>query len=259
MITTGYSASNAAAYHTAGYVSRTSHQSSGTRRPHANLPRGEGALVHGEYVAGQTLHYEKLDPSFFVREASFFTVGKVFAVMWNETAGSTVKPTDYNTSKSINQVKYAGNYVHTNVRRFIVVKRQVEFCYACPIYTYGGRATTKMGVRPEQHGVAHTWDVMPQLLQGEVGITKAAIRVVMTTTGSRLDNTSRVYYGIHHPVQYNVKVKDIGYVPQAEIPTLIGNWREEDERESRQAAEVTDNAEQEELPPVHEEQSSQGA
>jgi hypothetical protein len=45
---------------------------------------------------------------------------------------------------------------------------------------------------------------------------------------------TRIYYGLHHPIQYNVKVKEIGYVPPAQIPFLISNWREEDEQDSKQ-------------------------
>lgn len=216
-----------------------------------SLPRGQGAYIQGDYVAGRSLYYESLDPSFYVRDSSFFTVGKVFAVMWIETASATATPTDYNTSKSLTQVKYDGNYVHTNVRRFIVVRKQAEFCYACPIYTYSGRATLKGGVRPEQHAIAYSWGGTAQLLRGEYGITKASISVVMTNNNPALDVASRIYFGIYHPIQYNVKVKEIGYVPSDQIATLIGNWREEDVRELGQASDVTANAEREELAPVN--------
>jgi len=52
----------------------------------------------------------------------------------NETAGSSgfykQSATDYNSSTSINKVKYEDNYVYTNVRRFVVVRQKQEFCYA---------------------------------------------------------------------------------------------------------------------------------
>ena len=217
-----------------------------------SLPRGQGAYIQGDYVAGQSLHYEQMNPSFYVRDSGFFSIGKVFAVMWNETASATARPTDYNTSKSLTQVKYAGNYVHTNVRRFIVVRSKREFCFACPIFTYSGRATLKGGVRPEQHAIAYSWGGTAQLLEGESGIIKTSISVVMVNNNPALDIASRIYFGIHHPIQYNVKVKEIGYVPSDEIATLIGNWREEDGRELGQASDVTANAEREELAPVNE-------
>jgi hypothetical protein len=226
--------------------------------PGRALPRGKGAIIEGSYVQGQNLHYEEIDSSFFVRSRSFFSVGRVFAVMWNETASVTAAPVDYTTSTSINQVKYADNYVYTNVRRFIVVRDKQEFCFGCPIFTYSGRATLKKGVRPNEHAIAYTWGRSPQLLDGETGITKIPISVVKSETGPSLHIASRIYFGIHHPIQYNVKVKDIGYVPQQDIPNLIGNWREEDDKESSQAQDVTANAERDELAPANEAQP-QGA
>ncbi|KAH7068391.1 hypothetical protein BKA63DRAFT_113459 [Paraphoma chrysanthemicola] len=162
----------------------------------------------------------------------------------NETAGSTGSTvTDYNTSRSINAVKYRDNFVYTNVRRFVVVRQKQEFCFACPIFTYSGRGTTKPGVRPEEHGIAFTWGQDPQLLPGEVGIEKASIPVVMADGHKPLDKACRVYYGIHHPIQYNVKVKEVGYVPSDAVPQLIGNWRTEDNGGTRQAVQITANAE----------------
>lgn len=46
-----------------------------------------------------------------------------------------------------------------------------------------------------------------------------------------LHKAARVYYGVHHPVQYNVNVKEIGYIPGAETHILIRNWQEEDGKE----------------------------
>ena len=112
-----------------------------------------------------------------------------------------------------------------------------------PIFTYSGRGTLKRGVRAGEHGIIHSWGHSPQLLEGESGITKASISVVMAEGVESLPAASRIYYGIHHPIQYNVKVKEIGYVPPKEVPTLIGNWKDEDDGDSRQQSEVTQTAE----------------
>jgi hypothetical protein len=57
------------------------------------------------------------------------TVTQLFAILFTESAGTTSLNhiTDYNTALSL--VKY-GEYVHTQVRRFIIVRRKREFCYA---------------------------------------------------------------------------------------------------------------------------------
>jgi hypothetical protein len=112
-----------------------------------------------------------------------------------------------------------------------------------PIFTYSKRGTLKRGVKAEEHGVIYSEGRTPSLLQGEFGITKPSICVQMTNGTPDLDPSSRVYYGIHHPIQYNVKVKDIGQVVKPDLPILLRNWKEEDDCETAQSALVTQMAE----------------
>jgi hypothetical protein len=79
---------------------------------------------------------------------------------------------------------------------------------------------------------------LPELLPGEGGLTKSSLSVVISDGVPSLDKASRIYYGIHHPIQYNVKVKESGY-----IPALIGIWKAEDIKDTEQEAYVTANAE----------------
>ena len=65
---------------------------------------------------------------------SLLTASQVFSVLFSEAAGAanTLNPmADYNTNLS--KVKYNA-HVHTQVRRFIVVKRKREFCFAVYVY-----------------------------------------------------------------------------------------------------------------------------
>jgi hypothetical protein len=105
--------------------------------------------------------------------------------------------------------------------------------YPSPILTYSNRGTTKRGVRPEEHGVIYSQGDgrEAKLLPGETGITKYSISVVMSTGVPPLHEAARIYYGVHHPVQYNVKVKEIGYVPKHEVHGLLANWKEETQKE----------------------------
>jgi hypothetical protein len=75
----------------------------------------------------------------------------------------------------------------------------------------------------------YSWGHQPELLPHEIGITKPSLPVIMSESHTTLHKASRIYYGIHHPIQYNNKVKDIGYVPSHCVPHLIGNWREQEE------------------------------
>jgi hypothetical protein len=211
-----------------------------------SMPKGKGRSVRGTYNGPPTLHYEELDPSYYVQDKSFFFEGRVFSIILSENAGAqasdraaNAKITDYTTTSTINEVMFRNHFVYTTVRRFVVVRQKREFCFACPIFTYSGRATTRTGVRPEEHGIIYTWGKTPQLLPGETGIEKASLSVVMARNEPPLHEACRIYYGIHHPIQYNVKVKEIGYVPRDKIPVLIGQWREEDDKDTEQSSEVT--------------------
>jgi hypothetical protein len=106
---------------------------------------------------------------------------------------------------------------------------------------------------PEEHGIAYSSGQEPMFVPGEKGINKPSIAVAMAQDEPNLHIASRIYYGIHHPIQYNVKVKDIGQVIPHHVPSLIGNWKAEDAGETKQAAEVTWMADEPELPHLHEE------
>jgi len=210
--------------------------------PH-NMPRGLGGVLEATYPKRSKDKFERLDERFRVRNKAFFSEGRVFAVIMNETAGNhnpTSGVTDYNSSQSLNEVKWKGNIVYTNNRRFIVVRQKREFCFACPIFTYSNRGTTKAGVKPAEHTIAYSQGQQPQLLPGETGITKAPIEIVMAEGEANLNVASRIYFGIHHPIQYNVKVKEIGYVIRAHIPNLIGYWKEIDGQEDTKASGLAD-------------------
>jgi hypothetical protein len=102
-----------------------------------------------------------------------------------------------------------------------------------PIFTYSNRATTKPGARASEHAIAYSWGTQPELLHGETGITKSPIAIVMNAGEPPLHKASRIYYGIHHAIQYNVKVRDIGYVLEDHVPALIGSWLEEHYNQSQ--------------------------
>lgn len=159
-------------------------------------------------------------------------------MLFTEPAGSTV--TDYNTS--ISTVRF-GQYVHTQIRRFIVVRSMREFCYACPIFTYKGQGTLKPGVRSEEHAIAYSWGEQPERLEGEAPLRLDPICIVRAEGTYPLQKASRIFFGIHHPIQYNVKVKDLGDVLPSDIPNLRGYWRMVNLEPSSQAIDDTATAE----------------
>ncbi|KAF2728506.1 hypothetical protein EJ04DRAFT_516542 [Polyplosphaeria fusca] len=184
------------------------------------LPHGQGQMIEGVWGrVPQATNYEELDYSYFVRPAAFFQEGRMISVLFTEPCGSTA--TKYNDS--ISYVKF-GETVFTQIRRFIVVQPRHEFCFACPVFTYNGRGTTKAGLRPSEHAVVHTVGFPDQPRQDERGINKLPIPVEAVPGVPPLDPMSRIYFGIHHPIQYNVKVKDLGQVPEEFVLRLIAYW-----------------------------------
>ncbi|KAH7378342.1 hypothetical protein BKA66DRAFT_149712 [Pyrenochaeta sp. MPI-SDFR-AT-0127] len=178
-------------------------------------------------------NYEKLDPTFYVRPKSFFRVGKMLSVLFTEPAGGTV--TNYNDS--VSYVKY-GQAVYAQVRRFIIVRPRKEFCYAIPIFTYGNQGTKKPGVEPKEHAIAYSSGTEPTLLSGEDKLSMDPICIIMNEGENSLSIASRIFFGIYHPIQYNVKVKDLGYVHPEHLVKLIGYWAM-GQGETSQAPEVT--------------------
>lgn len=107
-----------------------------------------------------------------------------------------------------------------------------QLIMSSPIFTYGNKATLKPGVVPEEHAIVYSYNHKPELLPGEHTFSKDPICVVMNSGEPPLSKSARIFFGLHHPVQYNVKVKDLGYVHPEHLPNLIGYWRLEQEGES---------------------------
>jgi hypothetical protein len=95
-------------------------------------------------------------------------------------------------------------------------------------------------VVPSEHAIAYSLGMQPQLVDGEVPLAKASIPIVMNDDATPLVPASRIYFAIHHPIQYNVKVKSLGYVHPDYLPTFLGYWNQEN-TDSQQDPEVTQN------------------
>ncbi|KAL8967851.1 MAG: hypothetical protein Q9183_002737, partial [Haloplaca sp. 2 TL-2023] len=79
-----------------------------------------------------------------------------------------------------------------------------------PITTYGGRATSKKGVDGKVHTIVYTGSTPPFKLNNERAMTKDALRVIPSRPENVLDPLSRVNLEKPYPIEWNIKVKDIG-------------------------------------------------
>lgn len=96
----------------------------------------------------------------------------------------------------------------------------------------------KPGIAPDEYAIAYSYGSHPQLLSGEQQLTKAPISIVMNHGERNVSSASRIHFGIHHPIQSNVKVKDLGYVHPDWVPTFLSHWKMENEKDMQQAFKV---------------------
>jgi hypothetical protein len=165
---------------------------------------------------------EALDHRYYVRKdgAKFFTIGRVFAMLWHESArGENVE------SKG----KY-GETVFSSILRLAVVKENHGFCLCIPINTYNGQGVLKKGFnRQDQraHAIIHMDDTAPGSTskQEESLMTKTPIAVHPAATDQKLHIMSRLNFAKIYSVQWNVKVMNVGKVTEGSMGLFIGYWR----------------------------------
>ncbi|KAK7515372.1 hypothetical protein IWZ03DRAFT_201502 [Phyllosticta citriasiana] len=182
-----------------------------------NLVRGTPGAIEG------------LDPSYEVqrRPRQFFHAGRMFSVLFTEPLGENAR----NVGDNVTTVIY-DQRVFSQIRRFIVVQPKQGFCYAVLVSTYGNCGVNKPGVEPEAHAVVHTTNLNPVWLQGERerGMTKESIAVIPANDSVPLSPASRINFSLAHPIQYNVKVKDLGRVCDEDMPNFCLYWQTERDR-----------------------------
>ncbi|RYO37781.1 hypothetical protein AA0111_g2178 [Alternaria arborescens] len=189
--------------------------------------------------------YELPDSSFRVRNQAFFIEGRMFAMLFNEAVEDDSADLLTNHYGDVTGLYQSTRVKHSDiapaqVRIFIVVKRKRDFCYAVPVSTYGNLATTKPGVWPEAHAIAYSYGCDPQLVAGEQALQKLPIAVQMARNEKPLEVASRIYFGIHYPIQYGVKAKDLGCVHPDWIARFTEYWKMENEDVFKNGPEVID-------------------
>jgi hypothetical protein len=177
---------------------------------------------------------EQLFDSFRVRDHphKFFTVGKVFMVLWVEPKGESTKTLDTNIpvlEEGTSTGRY-GEKVFSKVRRFVVIREGSNYCSALPIATYGKRGVGKPGVNKSEHAIIYSGKRAPEPLdseaaaRGENGMRPEAIRVDLDDKNDKLDPRSRLDFGKVHTIQHNIKVRYFGQVHKNSMRALINQF-----------------------------------
>jgi hypothetical protein len=81
-----------------------------------------------------------------------------------------------------------------------------------PILTYGRQATTKSGVKSEDHAIIYTGVKPPREIDGEEKLRLHPIQVIPRTPRDKLEKESRINYRKIYTVEHNVKVYFMGHV-----------------------------------------------
>lgn len=127
----------------------------------------------------------------------FFTVGKVFIVLWVEPAGGSLV-TSYERGTSLGKF---GELVFSKVRRFVVIREADNYCSALPIASYSKQGVSKLGVKKSEHCIIHSTKDPPSPLplelakRGEEGMRPLPIKVDVDDLTETLDDFSRLNFG----------------------------------------------------------------
>src|SRR5579871_6283033 len=93
-----------------------------------------------------------------------------------------------------------------------------------PILTYGGRATTKPGVKADDHAIIHTSKEAPKEIEGERKLHKKPIRVRASPL-DKLALASRINYAKVYTVEHNTKVHFIGRIHPDSERNFFTTWK----------------------------------
>ncbi|KAK3712226.1 hypothetical protein LTR37_009088 [Vermiconidia calcicola] len=185
-------------------------------QPHRAQPQSTGSA-----------DYRRLRKDFKMRHKGFFSIGRVFLTLW--TAASQASSDDQMSGVAWSQNNW-GEWNHTTVRRFIVVKEGEFACVAVPITTYSAQGVAKPGVTKADHCVVYTGRIVPELgpgeqpMPGEAPMQPFAIQV-NADQGEKLDPLSRIDFAKPQTIHLYAKAKDVGRVNRDSVHNLISQFR----------------------------------
>lgn len=148
-------------------------------------------------------------------------------MLYSEAASEQLARRQNNDNDAITVVRF-NQSVYSQIRRFVIVEVRRGFVYACAISTYSGRGVLKPGCLPSEHTIVYAQGASPTYLQGEyeAGMTKEPIEIIPADSSVTIIPTSRLRLGKIYPVEWNVKVKDIGQVHPEHLSKLLMYYEE---------------------------------
>jgi hypothetical protein len=162
-----------------------------------------------------------------VRSRGFFTIGRVFKVLWTEPAGGRATA----VSRDI-YVTAFGEMACSKIRTFIVVRTASSYSTCVPIHTYGGRGVGKVGVDSKEHCGVYTGNRPPVNTERSPCLTPP-VRIDPDDSTGRLDPCAVINLGKLYTIEHNVKVRANGIVNSRDLPVLLHHFDTVHRRPSR--------------------------
>ncbi|GAB1741441.1 hypothetical protein NU219Hw_g6672t1 [Hortaea werneckii] len=170
-------------------------------------------------ILGIGYQEEQLFPQYRTRSSTFFTLGKVFSLLWDEKIDQdskritalepSTRPVADMSSGS------APKHFLSLKRYFVVIREGTHYCTALPIMSYGGEGVSAKGCIKNDHAIAFIGPVPPTLRAdehpspGESPMRRLSIRIV-ADEHEELSQTSRIDFGTVYTIHHNVKIKPFG-------------------------------------------------
>lgn len=187
--------------------------------------RSEGRLTPKAASSSRTAQTtqvdpEALDPRYRLERSDRFQPGEIFKAGWAEPKGGAANEalTGLSGKQEIQDIR--GVTFITGFRRFIVIANDQGHSTCVPILSYGGKACTKRGVKPEKHGIIYQRGQRAKPLEHEPKLGFQPVKVDITMEGEKLSRESRVNYSKLVTVEHNVKVMFIGQIVAADWPIV---------------------------------------
>jgi hypothetical protein len=170
--------------------------------------------------------------------SDFFTLGRVFAVVWSEPlseSGSQSRPHSRNSTPGLPRISNDGfgTQMYSQKRRMIVVRCKRGCSWAVPICSYRHQGCFKPGIEVTAHAIAYMQGTQAQLLrrtendgiQLRESIEPASgmnpIEIIPANSYQRLSTSSRINFSKVQTIEHMVKVQDIGVVSPRSLNDLL--------------------------------------
>lgn len=173
---------------------------------------------------------ETLDPKYYKRPRAkkFFAEGRVFALLWHQTASESSTGLDLSDARYSTDGRF-GERVFSHIQRMAVVREKHGYCICVPINTYNGQGVLKRGFTKADclaHSIIYSSNTHPFCRPEERDLmNKKSIAVNMASPEQKLDEMSRIHFGKVHTVEWNVKVMNVGKVSPASHATFMGYYK----------------------------------